>query len=181
MITKIPSQHPKYPRGVTLVEMTIAILIGMALSAASMAMLNQQLNITRMVRDQSFILEECPSINNLFSRTLGRVDSYRIYPDVASAKAGGASVLEDGQAMLLTFRDSLNRLQYAIIGAEAQDGGKVRIGYYNRTGGSWGANPDWIISQEATDVVFFLESGVLRIRLTGPNGEEITYSGHTQS
>jgi len=165
----------------TLVEVTVALMITMVIAGASMGMLSQQLSFTRMVRDQNFLLEDCPNINNLLSRTLGRIDSYRIYPDVNAAKAGGAAVLADGNAMLLTFRDSLNRMSFSIIAAETQPDGRVRLGFYNRVGTTWPNTPDWVISQEAADVAFFVENGVLRVRLTGPNGDQITYSGHTQS
>ena len=90
-------------------------------------------------------------------------------------------MLEGGSSILLTFRDSLNRMQYAIIAAEPLGNGRVRLGYYNRSGTTWGGSPDWILSQAASNIVFFVENGVLRIRFTGPNGDEITYSGHTQS
>lgn len=168
-------------RGTTLIELTIAIMAALLIAAASLAMLSQQLSFTRMVRDQNFLLEECPMINNLLSRTLGRIDSYRIYTDLASAQAGGASVLADGKSLLLVFRDGMNRLQYSIIAAEEQPDGRVRLGYYSLATTTWPTVPDWVVSEKADDVVFLVENGVLRIRLTGPNGEQITYSGHTQS
>ena len=168
-------------RGSTLIELTIGMMVGMALAVASLSMVNQQLSFTRLTRDQAFLLEDCPMINNLLSRTLGRVDSYRIYSDLASAKAGGASLLAGGNALLLVFRDSLSRLQYTIIAGETI-AGRVRLGVYNSADGTaWGNAPDWVISQAAADVDFFIDNGVLRVRLTGPNGDQITYSGHTQS
>jgi hypothetical protein len=165
----------------TLIELSIAIMIAMTLAVASMAMLSQQLSFTRMVQNQTFLLEDCPSINNTLSRMLGRVDSYRIYPDVDGAKAGGAAVLTGGKALLLSYRDSLERVNRVIVAAEDIDPGQVRLGVYVFNGTSWGTSPDWIISTEAADAEFFVENGVLRVRLTGPNDEEITYSGHTQS
>ncbi|MFM7183018.1 MAG: hypothetical protein ACKO2G_16360 [Verrucomicrobiales bacterium] len=132
----------------TLIEVSIALMIAMVLAVASMAMLSQQLSFTRMVQNQIFLLEDCPSINNTLSRMLGRVDSYRIYPTVAGAKAGGAGVITGGKAIVLSCSDSLERVSRSIVAAEAD---------------------------------FYVENGVLRIRLTGPNNEEITYSGHTQS
>ncbi len=181
MKTIPPSRKPRRPHGLSLIELTIAITVALGIASASMAMLSQQLNLSRMFRDQAFLLEDCPSINNLLSRTLGRIDSYRIYPDLEGAKAGGAAVLNDGTAVLLTFRDSMNRLEFSIIAAEPQPDGRVRLGFYNRVGGNWGNEPDWIISSEASAVEYFVENGVLRVRLTGPNGDQITYSGHTQS
>jgi hypothetical protein len=40
--------------------------------------------------------------------------------------------------------------------------------------------PQWHISKQPTNVSFALQSGVLRMTLTGPNGEQITYSGTMQ-
>ena len=42
------------------------------------------------------------------------------------------------------------------------------------------ASSEWSISTQLTDVVFFVENGVLRTVLSGPNGEEVTYSATTQ-
>lgn len=165
----------------TLIEMSIAIMIAMTLAGASMGMLSQQLSFTRMVQSQTFLLEECPAINNLLSRMLGRVDSYRIYGDVDAAKAGGAAVLTGGNAIVLIYRDSLNRTSRSIVAAETLGDGTVRLGVYIFNGTAWGANPDWVISTELADAEFFVQNGVLRVRLTGPNNEQITYSGHTQS
>ena len=41
------------------------------------------------------------------------------------------------------------------------------------------AAPAWSISNRIEDAVFYVENGVLRTKLTGPNGEEITYSTTT--
>lgn len=165
----------------TLIEVTIALGVALGLAVASMAMLSQQLSFTRMVQNQTFLLEDCPSINNTLSRMLGRVDSYRIYPDVAGAKAGGAAILTGGKALLLSYRDSLDRVSRVIVAAESLQTGRVRLGVYLQSGNTWGGNPDWVISTQAAAVDFFVENGVLRVRLTGPNDEQITYSGHTQS
>lgn len=179
---KQPILHPVgRPPGMTLIELSIAIMVAMGLAVASMAMLSQQLSFTRMVQNQTFLLEDCPSINNTLSRMLGRVDSYRIYPDVAKAKAGGAAVLTGGKALLLSYRDSLDRVSRVIVAAENLNTGRVRLGVYLLSGNTWGANPEWIISTQAAAADFFVENGVLRVRLTGPNDEQITYSGHTQS
>lgn len=174
-------QRRRCPSGITLVEMSVALMIAMVLAVASMGMLSQQLSFTRMVQDQTFILEECPAINNTLSRMLGRVDSYRIYPNLEAAKSGGAAVLSGGNAVLLSYRDSLNRTSLVIVAAENIEPGLVRLGVYVFKGTAWGTDPDWVISSEAADTEFFVENGVLRIRFTGPNNEQITYSGHTQS
>jgi hypothetical protein len=37
--------------------------------------------------------------------------------------------------------------------------------------------PQWYISKQARDISFTVETGILRMTLTGPNGEVVTYSG----
>ena len=37
--------------------------------------------------------------------------------------------------------------------------------------------PQWAITSEPANVSFSVESGILRTRLTGPSGEEVTFSG----
>jgi hypothetical protein len=40
--------------------------------------------------------------------------------------------------------------------------------------------PEWFVSDRVSDVKFSMEEGILRMRLTGPSGEQITYSGTMQ-
>ncbi|MCU0752132.1 MAG: hypothetical protein MUC40_03705, partial [Akkermansiaceae bacterium] len=40
--------------------------------------------------------------------------------------------------------------------------------------------PQWSISNKPANVAFTLDQGVLRMILTGPAGEQITYSGTMQ-
>jgi hypothetical protein len=42
------------------------------------------------------------------------------------------------------------------------------------------AAPQWFISNKPANVWFTIEQGVLRMTLTGPAGEQITYSGTMQ-
>jgi hypothetical protein len=40
--------------------------------------------------------------------------------------------------------------------------------------------PEWAVTRKPTNVSFAMEQGVLRMRLTGPQGELITFSGTMQ-
>ena len=40
--------------------------------------------------------------------------------------------------------------------------------------------PQWFITKKPSNVAFAMEQGVLRMTLTGPAGEQITYSGTMQ-
>ena len=51
--------------------------------------------------------------------------------------------------------------------------------YLVPTTGVLGA-PQFSVTSKPTDVRFAIEQGVLRMRLTGPAGERITYSGIMQ-
>ena len=166
--------------GSTLLEMAVTMMAALAIASASMAILSQQISFTRMMRQQSFLLEEAPMIDSLLSPMLGRVDSYRIYSDVAGAKSGGPGVTSGGHAILLAYRSTINTYSYGIISGETQTDGTMTIGYYYNNGG-WGNKPDWVLSTRASGVEFFVQDGVLRVRLSGPAGEQVTFSGHTQS
>ena len=168
------------PGGSTLLEMAVTMMAALAIASASMAILSQQINFTRMMRTQSFLLEEAPMIDSLMAPMLGRVDSYRIYGDVAGAKGGGPGVTSGGRALLLAFRGATGSYAYGIISGETQTDGTTTIGYYYNNG-AWGNQPDWVLSTRAAGVEFFVQDGVLRVRLSGPAGEQVTFSGHTQS
>jgi hypothetical protein len=40
--------------------------------------------------------------------------------------------------------------------------------------------PDWAITKRPANVRFSIVQGILRVQVTGPNGEEIFYSGTQQ-
>jgi hypothetical protein len=42
------------------------------------------------------------------------------------------------------------------------------------------AAPSWVLSKRPTNVRFSIEQGILRMLVSGPNGEEVTYSGAMQ-
>ena len=42
------------------------------------------------------------------------------------------------------------------------------------------ATPQWAVTKAPSNVAFAMSEGVLRMTLTGPNGEQITYSGTMQ-
>lgn len=175
---------PPIPRargGFTLIELSVVMFVALAIAGACLAILNQQISFTRLMRSQAFLLEEGPTVNTILSRILSQSQGYRVYDTVTAAKSGGASILSDGGAVRLVFREPDGNLVEAIIGGEDPGDGTLRVGFYRNTSGSWGAQPDWTITNEAGGLAFSIENGVLRARFTGPNGGEITYSGFTQS
>jgi len=175
------TQHRRSLFGVTLLEMTVAIGIGLLIASAGMGLLSQQYAFTRFLQQHEFLLDEAPQLDNLLSRILSKSDAYRVYTDRGAAVSGNDAVLSGGKALMLAFRDPNNVYRYALIAFEEDEDGK-ELGFYNLTAaGTWSEEPDWALSRRVEDVEFFIENGVLRVRITGPAQESIIYSGHTQS
>jgi hypothetical protein len=40
--------------------------------------------------------------------------------------------------------------------------------------------PQWAVTKKASNVSFFVDQGILRMQIDGPNGERVTYSGTMQ-
>jgi len=40
--------------------------------------------------------------------------------------------------------------------------------------------PQWTVTKKASNVNFFVDQGILRMQIEGPNGERVTYSGTMQ-
>jgi hypothetical protein len=64
----------------------------------------------------------------------------------------------------------------AILAFEDRGAGPTLYYYVVPTVGSLG-EPQWYLTRVPRDVAFTVENGILRMTLTGPNGELITYSG----
>lgn len=169
--------------GFTLVELALVMLVTMMVAGVSLIMLSQQTGFFQMMGRQAFLLEQAPQANNLLSRMLRQVDGYQIHSNFASAAAGNSPTLvgAEGRALILRFRSPNNDFRFAMLAFEPDASGTNRLGFYNLVGNTWPSTPDWIVADGIADVAFFVDQGVLRIRLDGPNGEQIIYSGHFQS
>lgn len=57
--------------------------------------------------------------------------------------------------------------------------GEQRTGYLNYyvRREDWENKAEWVLSSKAAEVDFHDADGVLRITMTGPDGEEISYAG----
>lgn len=171
---------PRKRRGYTLVELTLAIVTGMMIAAMLMSLFHQQLAFLRIFHAQSFLTTEAPIINNYLVRVIGSADGYRLYGSVEDLKNGGAQNLIDAQVLMLRFKESDGTFRAAVLSFEDTGNGVGDALYYRRvTDGAIG-DPEWALSTEPADVRFSVEQGILRVRLTGPNGEQITYSGVQQ-
>lgn len=167
--------------GFTLLEMALAVSMGLGIGMALLSMLQQQISFTRVVGQFSFLRQDAPQINTLLSTLIKSSDSYRIYTDVANAKAASNPVRTNGRALRLRLRNPDGTAAHAIISFEGGSSGK-RLNFYfrkyNETG--WPSDPSWTISSSPALVDFSNSTGILLVAMTGPNGEEITYAGNPQ-
>ena len=69
----------------TLVEMTVVVIFGLAITASGMLLLNQQIQTAQILRDQDFILQEAPKINSTFNSLLGNADAIRLHQNFNDA------------------------------------------------------------------------------------------------
>ncbi len=163
-------------RGVTLIELTLAMSIGMAIAAMAMALFNQQLTFLRIFRVQEFLTEEAPVINLHVSKLVGKAERFRLHSSVAEALTGANPRTTASPVVVLNFRQPDGIVRAAILAFETLGSGP-RLNYYVvPTSGVLGP-PQWYISRQPRNVAFTVETGILRMTLTGPNGELITYSG----
>lgn len=166
-------------RGFTLVELSLAMGTGMMIAAMLLAIFNQQVAFLRIFRAQSFLTTEAPIINNYLGRVIGAAEGYRLYSSVGSLTSGGKPVMANAPVLMLRFKEPDGTFRAAVMSFENPGTGTGL--YYRRVtvNGTISA-PEWVLSKEVAAANFSIVEGVLRVTLTGPNGEEITYSGAQQ-
>ncbi len=166
-------------RGLTLIELTVAIMMGMATGGMVLALFNQQLAFLKIYQSQNFLTEEAPVISVYVSRLIGKADRFRLHDSVADALSGTNVRLTSSPVAVLNFRQPDGTMRATILSFEDRGDGPALYYYVVPVNGVLG-EPQWAVSRRPSDVSFSLEQGVLRMRLTGPAGEQITYSGTMQ-
>jgi len=176
---------PHVRQGFTIIELTVAILIGLMIAMMTLVLFNQQLMMFSTLRTQNFMVHEAPQINLILNKLIPKADSLLIYA-TASDVNGGTPIKEPGKAVALRFTgsniasttDSELGSHFGVIAIVGPVDEKTLNYYANLSDLSKldAATPSWKISTKVKDASFFLENGVLRIKLTGPKGGEITYS-----
>jgi hypothetical protein len=169
----------KIRRGFTLLELTITMMVGMAVGATVLAMFNQQIAFLRIFRAQSFLNEEAPIISNHVSKLLLGAERYRLHASLQDALAGANPRLTDSPVCVLNFRQPDGSVRAGILSFEDRGQGDALYYYVVPVSGVLTA-PQWAVTTQPADVKFFVQSGILRTRLTGPAGEELTFSGAMQ-
>jgi len=160
-------------------ELATLMLLAMTISAIMMTLMQQQISFSRILRTQSFLVEEAPHINNSITHILATADAFRLHENLADAVADANAVTAGGKVLVVGFLNPDGTTEFGLVSFE-ENSGDPFLGYYRIDPGSptvTAGNPDWVISHKVQNADFFVESGVFRMRLSGPAGEQITYSG----
>ncbi|WP_411826618.1 type II secretion system protein J [Luteolibacter sp. AS25] len=163
-------------KGFTLLELTLAMAVGVTIGSILLAMLNQQIAFVRIFQAQSFINEEAPIISANVSKLVSQADRFRLHSSLAEALSGNNPSLTDSPVLVLNFRLPDGTVRAGILSFEDVGAGSALYYYVVPESGVL-ADPQWAISTRPTDVSFFVENGILRTKITGPAGEELFFSG----
>lgn len=166
-------------RGFTLIELTIAMVMGIATGGMVVALFNQQLAFLRIYQTQNFLTDEAPVISMYVSKLVGKADRFRLHDSVNDALAGRNPRLTASPVVVLNYRQPDGTLRASILSFEDRGAGPGLYHYVVPTNGVLGA-PEWYVTNKPANVEFVMQEGVLRMTLTGPAGEQITYSGTMQ-
>lgn len=169
----------KMRKGFTLLELTVATMVGMTIGATLLAMLNQQIAFLRIFRAQSFLNEEAPLISTHISKLLINAERFRLHASISDALAGTNPRLTASPVVVLNFRQPDGTMRAGILSFEDRGQGDA-LYYYVVPASGVLTSPQWAITDKPTNVTFFVESGIIRTRLAGPAGEEIIFSGAMQ-
>lgn len=172
-------------RGFTLIELSIAMMIGLATGSMVIALFNQQLAFLKLYKDQNFLTDEAPIISMYVSRLIGKADRFSLYDTIDDARLEQNSRMNDSsveplpKVVALVFRQVDGTNRKTIMAFENRDGRSALYYYVVPPNGVLGT-PEWAISKAPQDVSFTMENGILRMTLTGGQNEQITYSGTMQ-
>lgn len=174
-----PPAAPRRRRGFTLLELSIGLGIGLMVAAMSLALLNQQTAFLRIFRAQDFLTTEAPLVNDYLARVISNADGFRLHASLGDAVSRTSPVLADARAMVLRFKQPDGTVRESILAFHNPGTGAGIYYHLVAANGTVGA-PQWAVTKRVADAVFSIEEGILRVRLAGPHGEQITYSGAQQ-
>jgi hypothetical protein len=166
-------------RAFTLVELSMALMLGMAIGGMVIALFNQQLAFLRLYQTQNFLTGEAPFINMHVSKLIGQADRFRLHANVQDARTGANPRTGSSPVVLLNYRQPDGTVRAGILAFENLGNGPGLYYYVVPPSGVL-STPEWHITRQAAGVSFAIENGILRMSLTGPAGEQITYSGTMQ-
>ncbi|MEO7097740.1 MAG: prepilin-type N-terminal cleavage/methylation domain-containing protein [Luteolibacter sp.] len=167
-------------RGFTLIELSLAIMLGMATGAMVLALFNNQMAFLKIYSAQNFLTEEAPIISMYVGKLVGKADRFRLHNTVEDA-AAGLRVVDTpdtpSSVVVLNYRQPDGTVRASILAFDKES--HALYYYVVPVNGVLGA-PQWAVTKKATDVTFSMEKGILRMELRGPSHEKITYSGAMQ-
>ena len=166
-------------RGFTLIELTVAIMLGMATGGMVLTLFRQQLAFLTIFKAQSFLTDEAPIISTYVSRLIGKADRFRLHATRDDALSGTNARLTESPVVLLNYRQPDGTMRATILAFENRGAGPALYYYVVPVTGVLG-EPLWAVTKVPRNVAFRMDQGVLRMILTGPNFEEIIYSGTMQ-
>lgn len=169
----------RFHRGFTLIELTVAMTMGLLTGSMVIALFNQQLAFLKIYQAQNFLTEEAPVISMYVSKLVGKADRFRLHDSVADALSGANPRSSSSPVVVLNFRQPDGTMRASILSFENRGSGPALYYYIVPVSGVLGT-PQWSVSNKASNVQFAMDQGVLRMILTGPAGEQITYSGTMQ-
>ena len=116
-------------RGFTLVELSVAIMIGMMTGAMVLALFNQQLAFLKIYQAQNFLTEDAPIVSLYVSRLVGKADRFRLHDTVANALAGTNPRLTPSPVVVMNFRQPDGTMRASILSFEDRGAG-LALYYY---------------------------------------------------
>ena len=130
---------------------------------------------------QSFLTTEAPVINNYMSRVLGSAEGFQLYSSISAFTTSATPVMADAPVLVLKFKEPGGNFRYSVMSFEDPGSGLGKGLYFRHiTAAGVLGTPEWALTKQAADVKFSITEGILRAKITGPNAEEITYSGTQQ-
>jgi type II secretory pathway pseudopilin PulG len=169
----------KSRRGYTLIELSVAIGCGLIAAALLLALVNQQFAFLRIYAAQNFLIQEAPLISSHMNRLIGQADRFRLHNSTDDALAGTNPLMDGASVLVLNFQQPDGTTQAAMLAFQNLGDGDALYYYLVPAAGALPA-PQWAITRKADNVSFSIVNGILRVTLTGPNQEQITYSGVMQ-
>ena len=164
----------RWRAGFSLLEASVAMGVMLGTAVTMVTMVQQHLTMVQMATKQSFLSREAPQIGDLLGRIFNQADHYFVYASRASAVAGDAPVLSDGQAVRLFFKTAAQETLERMISLETTATGKELRFYTPQANGT---STSWLVCNQIQGANFRNDGGILSVTLQGPNGEEVTYSG----
>lgn len=169
----------RHQGGFTIVEITLAMTVAMLIAAGVLMLLSSHSSFMTQMNAYRFLRDEAPQVNSLVAQMVGQAVSYRIHGSPGDAFSAASPVNTGGRAVRLVYRNPSGLIDQSVIAYETVSG-EGRLTYYRQSNGVWPASPDWTITSGIQDAQFSDDTGVLLMRLVGPENEIVTYAGTTQ-